>query len=583
MSMLWPEADDDSARHSLRNTLYDLRRSLGDKAILSHGESFIELNPDRVTCDAVQLREAVHRRDWAAALAVYEGELAPGFHVDGTAEFEEWLERQRTGLQLAVQEAAWARVDELEQQCDMDAVAAAQRAWELNRSDEAGARRLMRLLRQHFGVGAMRELYEQLAAHLQSEFGTTPDRLTRQLYDELLAPHESSRRSQPVGAVDLTDAAEPPVAPATRNRRPLPFVPLVAALTLLLGLAGHRLMRAPETSALPPLPFAPLPPRYRADTSAYGSYLRGVALRFGDETEASRDTFAALVQRHPTYAPGLAGLAHAYILSSYEKLPPREAFPLAEAAARQALLLDSTLSQSWTALGAIALWRRQLDTAGIDIARGIALAPDDPEAHAIRGNWFRWRSLPESALAEVRRVQQLDRLHPMWLNYVARQYIWLREYPAAESLYRQVLRDYPKRATPLLSLSLVYRLQGRWTDAAEMVHAAQRQGDPSIPPLSPIQEEAEAHRVLDSASHARLDRFARRARAGEYVPSSQFVLAYAELGDTVNLLRWLDSMESRREPATSNYLLNPLLDFVRDDPRYRAWVTGLSWRAKPSH
>ena len=32
VALLWPEADDDSTRHSLRNTLYGLRQALGDGA-----------------------------------------------------------------------------------------------------------------------------------------------------------------------------------------------------------------------------------------------------------------------------------------------------------------------------------------------------------------------------------------------------------------------------------------------------------------------------------------------------------------------------------------------------------------------
>jgi len=38
MALLWPDADDDSARHSLRNALYGLRSALGDDAIDSRGE-----------------------------------------------------------------------------------------------------------------------------------------------------------------------------------------------------------------------------------------------------------------------------------------------------------------------------------------------------------------------------------------------------------------------------------------------------------------------------------------------------------------------------------------------------------------
>ena len=64
-----------------------------------------------------------------------------------------------------------------------------------------------------------------------------------------------------------------------------------------------------------------LPARYRADTAAYSSYLRGLTLRFQFRFGASRDTFATLVDRKPLYVPGLYGLAHAYIFMTSTTSP----------------------------------------------------------------------------------------------------------------------------------------------------------------------------------------------------------------------------------------------------------------------
>jgi hypothetical protein len=92
-----------------------------------------------------------------------------------------------------------------------------------------------------------------------------------------------------------------------------------------------------------------LPLRYRQDTSAYGSYLRGMTLRFNGGIEASRDTFAALVDREPLYAPGYAGLAHAYLLLEFSGWPtPGEGSPKGETAARKALALDGTVASGYT-------------------------------------------------------------------------------------------------------------------------------------------------------------------------------------------------------------------------------------------
>ena len=54
LGLLWPERDEHSARHLLADSLYVLRRTLGDDAIVASGES-LRLSPDLV-CDVVEFR-----------------------------------------------------------------------------------------------------------------------------------------------------------------------------------------------------------------------------------------------------------------------------------------------------------------------------------------------------------------------------------------------------------------------------------------------------------------------------------------------------------------------------------------------
>lgn len=56
VALLWPEADAESARHSLRNGLHALRHAFGDDAIISHGESWVGLDFNEVRCDVLELR-----------------------------------------------------------------------------------------------------------------------------------------------------------------------------------------------------------------------------------------------------------------------------------------------------------------------------------------------------------------------------------------------------------------------------------------------------------------------------------------------------------------------------------------------
>ena len=98
LAMFWPEADDNSSRHSLRNALHGLRQALGEDAIVTRGEAYVGLDFQALSCDALGLRAHLAAGRLDEAVALWTGELAPGFHVSGIPEFEHWLDGQREGL-----------------------------------------------------------------------------------------------------------------------------------------------------------------------------------------------------------------------------------------------------------------------------------------------------------------------------------------------------------------------------------------------------------------------------------------------------------------------------------------------------
>src|SRR5262245_42587786 len=134
LALLWPEADAESARHSLRNALYGLRQTLGEAAILTerHVDGYVSLDSSAIRCDALEVRRLLAEQRWEDAVALWSGELAPGFHVSDAPDFENWLENQRTAFRRAVTGAAWRRVDDLERSGARDLVPAAQRALALD-------------------------------------------------------------------------------------------------------------------------------------------------------------------------------------------------------------------------------------------------------------------------------------------------------------------------------------------------------------------------------------------------------------------------------------------------------------------
>ena len=584
-ALLWPEADDDSTRHSLRNTLYGLRQALGEGAIVSRGEGYVGLDPAAIRCDAVEVRALLAAHRWKEALAGWGGDLAPGFHISGAPEFERWLDDQRAALRRAVADAGWRRVDEMERNGEPGVGEAARRAWAMDPTNEAGARRLMQLLDATTGRAAAQRAYDDLAEYLRREFETVPSAETRALAERLSARVDAPPLPSAVPVV--VPLAKPPAtaaAPPARRRLVFNRETLIAA-TVLVAVAGSLVALLPafarRREPAPRSGVLELPPRYRVDTSAYGSYLRGISLRFRGKHAEALDTFAALVARAPSYPPGLAGLAHSYGLAVMAGLtPPSEGAPKAEEAARRAIALDSTLASAYLILGGIEMsWRWNLPLAGRLIDKGIALDPEDAEGHVVRAAWFRWEGELDSALAEARTAHQLDPLNAAFSERVARHLYFLRRYAEAEAMYRRNRRDYPSGG-PYGGLAAVYRAEGRTRDALEAMRTERElKGDSAGAALIPMaSSDTQAARMLVDLSRERLGELAAAAGRGEEVTAGDWMNAYAGAGDVGETIGWIDSMQIRRDPTIWSVPIDPGLDFIRSDPRYRAWEAQMPWR-----
>jgi Tol biopolymer transport system component/DNA-binding SARP family transcriptional activator len=97
IALLWPESDEGHSRHSLRGALGAIRQRLGSHAVLS-GADVLRLNAAAVSSDAREFSDAVRAGRHADAAHAYAGPLLDGFHLDGAATFERWLDGERTRL-----------------------------------------------------------------------------------------------------------------------------------------------------------------------------------------------------------------------------------------------------------------------------------------------------------------------------------------------------------------------------------------------------------------------------------------------------------------------------------------------------
>jgi DNA-binding SARP family transcriptional activator/tetratricopeptide (TPR) repeat protein len=100
LALLWPESDDERARHALKQGVYALRRDLGNENAIV-GTATLSLEASVVASDIREFDDAIARGDDTAALAVYSGPFLDGVFVKAAPEFDQWAAGERSRLERA--------------------------------------------------------------------------------------------------------------------------------------------------------------------------------------------------------------------------------------------------------------------------------------------------------------------------------------------------------------------------------------------------------------------------------------------------------------------------------------------------
>jgi len=179
-ALLWGGRDEEQARGSLRQGLAELRRILGDAALLTDRET-ATFDPAAVSADAVEFARLAAAECWEQAAALYRGDLLDGVSLPD-AEFADWLLVERTRLRdLAV--GVLARL--LESQSGSDAIGTAQRLLQLDPAREETHRVLIRLYAAKGDRARALRQYQLCRDSLRRDLGIRPEPETERLSKEI--------------------------------------------------------------------------------------------------------------------------------------------------------------------------------------------------------------------------------------------------------------------------------------------------------------------------------------------------------------------------------------------------------------
>ena len=151
IGLLWPDQPDATARHNLADTVYQVRKALGESAVRSEGEQ-VRLNSQLIAADVPEFDAAIAADDPARAIELYRGPFLDGFHLPGApVEFETWIDGERARLGFEYEKALEAVAEAAE--ADGDLVQAVDAWRRLMRHDPANSRVAVRLMQALAGAG----------------------------------------------------------------------------------------------------------------------------------------------------------------------------------------------------------------------------------------------------------------------------------------------------------------------------------------------------------------------------------------------------------------------------------------------
>jgi serine/threonine-protein kinase len=301
---------------------------------------------------------------------------------------------------------------------------------------------------------------------------------------------------------------------------------------------------------------------------AYQAYLKARFIwnkRTTETLEAAVEHFERAIGLDAKYAPAYAGLADAYsMLSDYDVLTPREAYPKARAAAQQALALDAELAEAHTSLAWIrAAYEWNFAEAEQAFQRALALNPNYATAHQWYGEFLSACGRHQEAIAELKFVQQLE---PFSLNVgaaLAGAYYFARQDEQALAECRKVIELDPNFAQVYDWLRRTYENRGM---AREALTAHQKH-------IELMGLEAKyVEKIRRAGSPAGMQDYWRKRLTCEMQTSSPFPFWIAEcqaqLGRKEQAFAWLEKLCEDRSYWAIYLNVVPTLDPLRSDPRF---------------
>jgi TolB-like protein/DNA-binding winged helix-turn-helix (wHTH) protein/Tfp pilus assembly protein PilF len=309
---------------------------------------------------------------------------------------------------------------------------------------------------------------------------------------------------------------------------------------------------------------------YTENLDAYRNYLMGRYEEFTftpDGMYKAIDDFNRAITEDPGYALAYAGLADAYTTESDWLLPPREALPKADAAARKALAFDDQLAEAHGALAHALLHEWRLSESGREFRTALTLNPSNVSTYFAYSEYLVSTGHADEAIVAMQRALALDPLSPEINSFLAWDYYLKHDYDSCLVSSRKAIQMFPDFWLPHMAAGMCYYIRAQYPDAIrEYSRAMVMNPDSTFSQAGIGMSLAKAGKRAEALKAVEL---LQAMQNHTYVSPAYVSLIYMALGDRDTEFVWLEKSYDDRSEWLLWLPIDPNYDGQRSDPRYK--------------
>ncbi len=301
------------------------------------------------------------------------------------------------------------------------------------------------------------------------------------------------------------------------------------------------------------------------------------------EIELSKEYFDMILEKDPDHALAHAGISIYYVAyAQMGHISFFEAAPKAKYHAERALEINDMLPEVHHAAAVNAWIQWDWEQCLSEYKKTLELNPNFALIHAYVSQILIIMQKPEEGLKEVEIAIELDPFSDLYKALYGWALLFAKKYDEAELILTKALADSPNSPMLLSTLRSVYHQKKMHPEALEMWKDSYKIKNDSVAVeiLSKGYVEGGYQMALQRLAELLLKRL---NNGTEYVPEWNIGTIYTRAGKKEEAILWLEKAYESHSLNMPSIRVDPIFDFMRDDPRFQELIKKMNFPDKTSN